>query len=480
MRSARVRKRARLRSACPRRFPGRGFLTAYGLEFRARNRYNKQNMKSIARSVDDFLSRARMDYRSVDARKFCADFIKEMERGLAGERSSLGMIPTYIETEGALPAGRRVIALDAGGTNLRVALVSFDAAGSPVIEGLARHRMPGSDGEIDRAEFFRSLAGFVAPLAEKADRIGFCFSYPAEMEPDKDGKLVFFSKEVKARGVEGQPIGANLARAMKEGGARGPARVILLNDTVATLLAGRNAMPGRRFDGYIGFVCGTGLNAAYVEPNANIGKKPELDPSGSQIINTELGGFDRGPAGEIDLEFNAATENPGRYRNEKMISGAYLGGLCLAAVARACRDGVLSAAAAKAAEAMKPFSTRDLGMFLINPAGDNPAAAACAELPERDAQGVYLIMDSIVERAALLVAMNLSAVLLKTGKGRDPRFPVCITVDGTTFWQLKDFRTRMECHMRSFLAGDDQRAYQIAAAGDAPLVGAAIAALTNS
>jgi hexokinase len=437
-------------------------------------------MESIARSIDTFLTRTRMNHRGVDRRKFCADFLREMERGLAGAPSSLGMIPTYIETEGALPAGRKVIALDAGGTNLRVALVSFDAAGSPVIENLSRHRMPGSDGEIGRDEFFTQLAGFVAPLAQKADRIGFCFSYPAEMGPDKDGRLVFFSKEVKARGVEGQLIGANLSKAMADGGARRPARVILLNDTVATLLAGRNSMPGRRFDGYVGFVCGTGLNAAYVEANTNIGKKPELDPSGSQIINTELGGFDRGPSGAVDEEFNAATENPGRYKNEKMISGAYLGGLCLASVRRACRDGVLSLETAEALRSVEPFSTRDLGDFLLHPAGVNPAAAAITRLPEREAQGVYLIMDSIVERAALLVALSLCAVLLKTGRGSDPRFPVCITVDGTTFWQLKDFRTRVECHMRTFLAGSNERAYQIAAAGDAPLVGAAIAALTNS
>jgi hexokinase len=239
-------------------------------------------------------------------------------------------------------------------------------------------------------------------------------------------------------------------------------------------------MPGRKFDGYIGFVCGTGLNAAYVEANSNIAKKPELDPSGSQIINTELGGFDRGPFGEADREFNGATENPGRYMNEKMISGAYLGGLCLTAAKMAARGGFLSGKAAAALGALDGFSTKDLGHFLLHPAGENPAARACAGLSERDAQGIFCLMDSIVERAALLVALNLCAVLLKTGKGRDPRFPVCITVDGTTFWQLKDFRTRVECHMRSFLTGDRERAYQIAAAGDAPLIGAAIAALTNS
>ncbi len=438
-------------------------------------------MEDIARSIDGFLSRTGLDHRRVDGAAFCRDFLREMEKGLAGAPSSLGMIPTYIETGEEIPAGRPVIALDAGGTNLRAALVSFDRGGKPVVEGLARHKMPGSAGEIDGGEFFRALAGFVAPLADRADRIGFCFSYPAEIQPDKDGRLLFFSKEVKARGVEGQLIGANLTRAMEAAGLRKPARVILLNDTVATLLAGQESMPGRTFDGYVGFVCGTGLNAAYVEPNANISKTPNVNPGGSQIINTELGGFTMGPSGAVDQEFNESTETPGRYKNEKTISGAYLGGLCLAAVKRAARDRVLSASAADPLGSIRGFTTRDLGHFLLFPEGDNPAAAACGELDERDARGVYMIMDAVVERAAFLVAMNLCSVLLKTGRGRDPRHPVCIAVDGTTFWQLKDFHVRVEHHMRSFLAGERARAYQIAAAGsDVPLIGAAIAALTNS
>jgi len=78
-----------------------------------------------------------------------------------------------------------------------------------------------------------------------------------------------------------------------------------------------------------------------------------------------------------------------------------------------------------------------------------------------------------------MVAVNLSAVLLKTGNGRDPRYPVCITVDGTTFWQLRGFRCRVESHMRAILADRNRRAWEIASVDDAPLLGAAIAALTN-
>jgi hexokinase len=430
-------------------------------------------------TVNRFLAKRRLHFAHVDMDRYTSIFLDEMRRGLQGRPSSLGMIPTYIETTRAVPAGEKVIALDAGGTNLRVAVVSFDPAGKPVIEDLARHRMPGSDGEIGRDEFFRALAGFVEPVSGKADRIGFCFSYPAEMTPDKDGKLIFFSKEIKARGVEGQMIGRNLAQAMSRSASR-PPRIILLNDTVATLLAGRNSLPGRRFDGYIGLVCGTGLNIAYIEANGEIGKKPELDPAGSQIINIESGGFSRGPVGEIDKEFNATTENPGRYMNEKMISGAYLGGLSLCAAKRAAREGHLSARAETELESLQSLSTKDVNDFLFSPEGrDNPLGGICARLSAEDARKLYLLVDAIVERAAKLVAINLCAVLLKTGKGRDPRFPACITVDGTTFWQLRGFSIRVECAMRSFLRGKNRRSYEIAGADDAPLIGAAIAALTN-
>jgi hexokinase len=340
--------------------------------------------------------------------------------------------------------------------------------------------MPGSDGEIDRDAFFDALARAVVPVAARADRIGFCFSYAVEMYPEKDGKLIFFSKEIKAHGVVGQSIGAGLVEALARVGAARPSRVVLLNDTVATLLAGRNSEPGRRFDDFIGLVCGTGMNMAYVETNSSIGKRSGLDPAGSQVINTECGSFGRAPRGAVDREFDSTMDHPGKYTNEKMISGAYLGGLCLFTIRRAARDGLLSPRAAEEVGKLEALSTKDVSDFLLYPsASTNPLGELASRAAEEDAIVLYGLMDSLVERAAKLVAVDLSAVLLKTGKGRDPRFPVSITVDGTTFWQMRGFRVRVECHMRSFLAGAASRAYEISGAEDAPLIGAAIAARTN-
>ena len=291
--------------------------------------------------IDSFLRANRMHPSQVDMRACTDSFLAEMDRGLRGEPSSLAMIPTYIETSTAVPAGRKVIALDAGGTNLRAAVVSFDKEGQALVERMTKHRMPGTENEMGRDEFFRALAAIVSPLADASDRIGFCFSYPAEILPSRDGRLIHFTKEIRARGVDGELIGAGLARALVAAGARQPARIILLNDTVAALVAGRRAVPGRRFDGFIGFVCGTGVNTSYVESNAAIIKTPGLAPAGSQAINLEAGAFGRAPMGTLDDEFDAGTDNPGTYRYEKMVSGGYLGGLCLADAARRLQGRVL-------------------------------------------------------------------------------------------------------------------------------------------
>ena len=53
----------------------------------------------------------------------------EMLNGLEGKESSLRMIPTYIEADNQFLTGVPVVAIDAGGTNFRAALVNFSQNG---------------------------------------------------------------------------------------------------------------------------------------------------------------------------------------------------------------------------------------------------------------------------------------------------------------------------------------------------------------
>ena len=87
---------------------------------------------------------------------------------------------------------------------------------------------------------------------------------------------------------------------------------------------------------------------------------------------------------------------------------------------------------------MPSLTGRELNDFLLYPDQDtHPLGAVCRTLPAEDARSLYRLCDTLVERAALFVAVTLCAIVLKTGRGRTPGIPICITVDGTTFWQLR-------------------------------------------
>ena len=303
-----------------------------------------------------------MDCDQVEMESLCPAFVKEMDRGLQGAESSLLMIPTYLEVDGGIPKGKTVIAVDAGGTNFRVALVSFDSEGKPAIGHFKTFPMPVSSRRSIR-RFFSTVAGYLEEVVELSDTVGFCFSYATDIQENRDGRLIRFCKEVKAKEVEGQLIGENLSKALRDAHHTKGKRIVLLNDTVATLLAGTAAISDRSFETYIGFILGTGTNCSYVEENVKITKK-RLDPLRKQIVNVESGGFGRAPRGVIDIELDSITVDPGMYTFEKMISGGYLGRLYGAAIARAASEGLFSAKSADAVRRLPPVETKDLGTFL--------------------------------------------------------------------------------------------------------------------
>jgi hexokinase len=422
-----------------------------------------------------------MDPLDVDFDDCIKQFIGQMEAGLAGEDSSLEMIPTFIEVDNTVPTNTPMIVGDAGGTNFRVASVSFDAQNKPVIEDLQKFTMPGVEKEHNRQDFFAAMAEYFRSVASLAKQIGFCFSYPVEMLPSKDGKLIRFSKEIKAGEVIGTMIGENLIEAMGAAGMQKPEKVIILNDTVATLLAGIE-YDGRAYDSYIGFILGTGTNCSYVESNGNILKRSDLDTNRSQIINAETGGMTLSYRGDVDREFDATTVNPGDYAFEKMVSGAYLGPLTFVAIGKACAAGLISQSAAEAIAKIDDVGTRVINDFLHYPYGgndDNYLANACQNGTDEDVQIVYWIADRLVERAAKLSAINLSAAAIKSGKGKSPAKPICIVADGTTFHCMKSLKSRTEFYLKQYLEEQYGVYTDVISVDNAPVIGAAIAGLTN-
>ena len=426
------------------------------------------------KNFNRFLEEHKMRAEDINMQQIIDLFTSDMLNGLKGEKSTLRMIPTYIEADNKFLIGVPVVAVDAGGTNFRAALVKFNLLGKLEISNLVNARMPGLEGEISKAEFFKTIAGYVRQNAELSDRIGFCFSYPTEILPDKDGRLLQFCKEVQAPAVVGELIGKSLLETL----GMEEKQIVLLNDTVATLLAGKSASFGREYDSYIGFILGTGTNTCYIESNRNILKTNSLDQTKTQIVNIESGAFGKAPQSDIDIAFDGTTVNPGDYKFEKMFAGGYFGGLCLLTLKTAAKEGVFSTAAASCLMAINEMSSEEVNSFVTSHGSGSGPLFDCMKGKD-DKENCINIIESLIDRAAKLVASNMAAVILKTNKGKTAESPILITIEGTTFYKMHNLRIHFEKYLSGYLKDERKRFYEFTEVQQSSLVGAALAALIN-
>lgn len=434
-------------------------------------------MSDIVARTEAFLRKWKITPDAVDMEKVCDRFLDEMDKGLASHHGgSLRMIPTYATESESITPGESVIVLDAGGTNFRTCLVTFDEHFVPQISEFRKSGMPGVKEEVSAEKFFSLLADDVERLIDKSDKIGFCFSYAADILPNHDGVPVVFSKEIKAPEVIGKPVGASLlAELARRGHDVSKKTVSVVNDTVATLLAGKAASGATAWDGFIGFILGTGTNTAYSELNSAI-TKIDCGTAGSQIINVESGSFDFW-LGELDEKFFASTKIPSAYHFEKMISGAYLGPYSHMVVQQAIDDGLFSQVFADRFSTIEPLTTTTMSHYLEMPLNLDYALVKCVDGNEDDATALWLILNSFIARAAKLTAVNLSAAVLKSGKGTDPRRPVCINADGTTYYKTEYLKQYTEYYLYEFLQRRKKRYVRFVRIEDSPVLGAAIAGL---
>ena len=100
-----------------------------------------------------------------------------------------------------------------------------------------------------------------------------------------------------------------------------------------------------------------------------------------------------------------------------------------------------------------------------------------SEQTRTDRYTLYAIIDIIIERAAKLVAINLTVAVTKSGKGQDPLFPVLVAADGSTFYKSKLFRGKLDTYLVKYLNGERGLYCEFVKAENANLVGSAIAGL---
>ncbi|KAF2734749.1 hypothetical protein EJ04DRAFT_512316 [Polyplosphaeria fusca] len=261
-------------------------------------------------------------------------FVDELTKGLTVEGGSIPMNPTWCM---AFPDGNETgtfLALDMGGTNLRVCEITLleEKGEFDIIQ--SKYKMP----EELKTGTSEELWGYIADCLqqfieyhhqeEELDELplGFTFSYPATQDYIDHGVLQRWTKGFDIEGVEGNDVVPPFEAALAERGV--PIRLTaLVNDTTGTLIASAYTDTEMK----IGCIFGTGCNAAYME---NVGSIPKLahmnlDPELPMAINCEWGAFDNEhqilPRTTYDIIIDKESPRPGQQSFEKMIAGLYLG-----------------------------------------------------------------------------------------------------------------------------------------------------------
>ncbi len=410
----------------------------------------------------------------IDVLALAQGILDDMRRGLKKQPSDQDMIRTFCNPPKDTAKNQSVIVIDAGGTNFRSCLVTFDAAGVPTISEMEKTKMPGVEKELSRKDFFEQIAVNLEHLKNKSDRIGFCFSYPMEIQTDGDGILLGFSKEVKAPEVIGSKVGECLKAALAEHGWNTIKRVTMCNDTTSALLAGAaTAGDIHRYSSYIGYILGTGMNAAYLQPDCGTcGIK-------KQIIVCESGKYKNINRSDFDIEFDKTTVKPGSFYMEKQCSGAYLGPVSTIILQNAAKEGLFSQKMNEELLKLESLTLIEMDKFLHGPFNKDCALGklACEVATEEDCDMLYQLLDAVVERSARCSAAILTACAIQTGAGKNAGHPICILCNGTTFYKTWMVNNRVHAYLDEILTNKLGIYWEIVSAENDITLGTAISGL---
>ena len=398
-----------------------------------------------------------------------ANFRQDMRLGLAGSPdSSLRMLPSYL----GLPTGAErgdYLALDFGGTNVRVLLYRLEGNGKyEILSHVAKPlKVDGVYDFIGAEATGDEMFDFIAALVDEAvggDHetpylLGHTFSFPSAQTNINDARLIIWTKEFAARGVEGEVVNDLLRAALVRQGLTNVTPNSVINDTVAVLLAAAYI----NGDTNIGAIYATGHNTCYLEPYTGKAEPP-------MILNMESGGFSKLVPNRFDVVLDAASEKKGEQRLEKMVSGRYMGELFAMALAELLGEKGRAYS----------FTSVDLSRMLEDVSEDATSAATIVEaltgrrLTAEEAVRVRGLARAVVVRSVRLIAATFVGTLWQVTGAGEMRAQH-IAVDGSVYEKMPLVRETMERAFAELLGADAARVDTMLACGGSGL-GAALAA----
>uniref|UniRef100_A0A8B9RMN7 Hexokinase-2 n=1 Tax=Astyanax mexicanus TaxID=7994 RepID=A0A8B9RMN7_ASTMX len=390
-------------------------------------------------------------------------FRDEMEKGLSRESNAaaaLKMLPTHVFSTPDGSEKGEFLALDLGGSKFKVLQVKVSEDGNrkvqmeseifPIPEEVINGR--GTDLFDHVAD---SLKNFMQKnnINQKKKPLGFTFSFPCLQSKLDEGVLLSWSKNYKARGVQGTNVVQLDANKMHK-------------TSVCTMMT----------CGYddqhceVGVIIGTGTNACYMEELRHI-DLVEGD-EGRMCINTEWGAFgDDGALHDFitgfDSEIDAASINPGKQLFEKMVSGMYMGELVRLILLKMAKRGLLfKGRVSDALRTKGKFQTQHVSMIEEYKDGLRNTREILTELgltpTEDDCIAVQHVCTIVSFRSANLCAAALAAILTRIRENKKLKsLRTTVGMDGTVYRTHPQYSKRLhkvvrrlvpECHVRFVLS----------------------------
>ncbi|KAJ5653605.1 hypothetical protein N7490_000608 [Penicillium lividum] len=448
--------------------------------------------QNLLQQIKDFEERFTVDQAKL--KEIVNHFVKELEKGLTVEGGNIPMNVTWVM---GFPDGEEqgtFLALDMGGTNLRVCEITLTEAKGAFDITQSKYKMPEELRTGTAEELWEYIADCLQQFIETHHGnenltklpLGFTFSYPATQEYIDHGILQRWTKGFDIDGVEGEDVVPPLETILKKRGL--PIKVAaLINDTTGTMIASAYTDPEMK----IGCIFGTGVNAAYME---NVGSVPKIAHMGLPAdmpiaINCEYGAFDNErvvlPLTKYDEIIDRDSPRPGQQAFEKMTAGLYLGEIFrLALVDILETTPGLIFNGQDTSKLRKPYL---LDASFLSAIEEDPYEnlSETAELFERElnicptlpeSEMVRRLAELIGTRAARLSSCGVAAICTKKN------IESChVGADGSVFTKYPHFKARGAQALREILdwAPNEKDKINIMAAEDGSGVGAAlIAALT--
>ncbi|BEI99192.1 hypothetical protein CcaverHIS631_0402350 [Cutaneotrichosporon cavernicola] len=433
-------------------------------------------------------------------------FRRELQAGLEQRGEDVAMIPSFVP---GVPDGSEqgtFLALDLGGTNLRVCEVRL--LGNHKFE-MKQQKYKVSD-ELKEGEatvlfdyiadsvdaFLTEIGSDVAPEKGEPLLLGFTFSFPVEQTAIDSGTLLTWTKGFNAKNA----IGNDVVKLLNDAFERKHIHVrcsALVNDTVGTLLS-RSYQHGPAL---IGAIFGTGTNGAYIDKTSTIKKLGEkhiceLEECGEHageymVINTEWGAFDNKrqclPVSIFDAKLDRMSINPRKQAFEKMVSGMYLGEITRNILLHLIDSNVLFGG--YSTDVLNEHYGFDTS-FVSAVEGaktDEDVITAITDILKvkrkyvepRDVELVRWATKLVAHRAAFLAATAIAAVVQLTEKHRraEDKETIDVGVDGSVAQYLPGFETNVRVALRKLLGEAGEKRITIGLAKDGSGVGAALTAL---